>query len=220
MNILVVEDEKITRELIVNLLKNEYKIFEASNSIDAFKILSNISIDLIILDLILPGDDGYYICSKVREEEKGYGNPYVLMLTAKNDMEDLIEGLNRGADDYLKKPFDSRELVSRVSALFRRKIGFSKVYKYENVSVDTEKMDVRVGNIQIDLSRKEYELLLYMVINKGIVLSREKLLRKIWNVEYYEGNRTVDTYIKQLRKKVPVLNEKLISVRGFGYKII
>ena len=220
MNILVVEDEKITRELIVDLLKNEYKVFEASNSVDAFKILRNNSIDLIVLDLILPGDDGYYICSKIRENEKDYGNPYILMLTAKNETEDLIEGLSRGADDYLKKPFDSRELVSRVSALFRRKIGFSKIYKYENIIVDTEKMDVRIGEMQIDFSRKEYELLLYMIINKGIVLSREKLLEKIWGVEYYEGNRTVDTYIKQLRKKVPILNEKLVSVRGFGYKMI
>ncbi len=220
MNILVVEDERITRELIVDLLKNEYKVFAASNSTDAFNILLNNSIDLIVLDLILPGDDGYYICSRIRENEKEFGTPYILMLTAKNDTEDLVEGLRRGADDYLKKPFDSRELVSRVSALFRRKVGFSKIYKYENVSVDTEKMDVRVGEVHADLSRKEYELLLYMIINKGIVLSREKLLEKIWGVEYYEGNRTVDTYIKQLRKKIPVLNEKLVSVRGFGYKIV
>lgn len=220
MNILIVEDEKITRELIKNLLKNEYVIFEATNSIDAFKILENNTIDLIVLDLILPGDNGFYIANKIREQESRYGIPFILMLTSKDKTEDLVEGINSGADDYLKKPFDNRELVSRIVALLRRKIGFSKIYKYDNLSIDTEKMTVKENNETLTFSRKEYELLTYLIINRGIVLSREKLLEKIWGIEYFEGNRTVDTYIKQIRKKAPVLNEKLISIRGFGYKLI
>lgn len=220
MNILVIEDEKITRELIVNLLKNEYTVFEASNSTDAFNCFEKNNIDMLILDVILPGDNGYNICTKIRENQDKYGVPFILILSSKNETEDLIEGLNRGADDYLKKPFDNRELISRVSALFRRKIGFSKIYRYENLTIDTEKMIIKMDDTLIELSKKEYELILYMIINKGIVLSRKKLLEKIWNLEFYEGNRTVDTYIKQIRKKIPILNEKLVSIRGFGYKII
>lgn len=220
MNILVIEDEKITRELIVNLLKNEYTVFEASNATDVFNCFEKNNIDMLILDVILPGDNGYNICTKIRENQDKYGVPFILILSSKNETEDLIEGLNRGADDYLKKPFDNRELISRVSALFRRKIGFSKIYRYENLTIDTEKMIIKVEDTLIELSKKEYELILYMIINKGIVLSRKKLLEKIWNLEFYEGNRTVDTYIKQIRKKIPILNEKLVSIRGFGYKII
>jgi DNA-binding response OmpR family regulator len=220
MNILVIEDEKITRELIVNLLKNEYTVFEASNATDAFNCFEKNNIDMLILDVILPGDNGYNICTKIRENQDKYGVPFILILSSKNETEDLIEGLNRGADDYLKKPFDNRELISRVSALFRRKIGFSKIYRYENLTIDTEKMIIKMDDTLIELSKKEYELILYMIINKGIVLSRKKLLEKIWNLEFYEGNRTVDTYIKQIRKKIPILNEKLVSIRGFGYKII
>ena len=220
MNILVIEDEKITRELIVNLLKNEYTVFEASNATDAFNCFEKNNIDMLILDIILPGDNGYNICTKIRENQDKYGVPFILILSSKNETEDLIEGLNRGADDYLKKPFDNRELISRVSALFRRKIGFSKIYRYENLTIDTEKMIIKVEDTLIELSKKEYELILYMIMNKGIVLSRKKLLEKIWNLEFYEGNRTVDTYIKQIRKKIPILNEKLVSIRGFGYKII
>lgn len=220
MNILVIEDEKITRELIVNLLKNEYTVFEASNATDAFNCFEKNNIDMLILDVILPGDNGYNICTKIRENQDKYGVPFILILSSKNETEDLIEGLNRGADDYLKKPFDNRELISRVSALFRIKIGFSKIYRYENLTIDTEKMIIKMDDTLIELSKKEYELILYMIINKGIVLSRKKLLEKIWNLEFYEGNRTVDTYIKQIRKKIPILNEKLVSIRGFGYKII
>lgn len=220
MNILIVEDEKITRELIKNLLIKEYTVFEANNSATCFDVLKNNEIDLVILDIMLPGADGFFICQEIRKKEKIYGSPLILMLTSKTQTEDLVQALTIGADDYLKKPFDNRELLSRIVALIRRKIGFSKVYKYETVEIDTEKLIVKDSETEIDFSRKEYELLLYFIINKGIVLSREKLLEKIWKVEFYEGNRTVDTYVKQLRKKIPLLDEKLLSIRGFGYKLV
>ncbi len=220
MNILIVEDEKITRELIKNLLINEYTVFEANNSASCFEVLKNNEIDLIILDIMLPGADGFFICQEIRKKEKIYGSPLILMLTSKTQTEDLVQARTMGADDYLKKPFDNRELLSRILALIRRKVGFSKIYKYETIEVDTEKLIVKDSEAEIDFSRKEYELLLYFIINKGIVLSREKLLEKIWKVEFYEGNRTVDTYVKQLRKKIPLLDEKLLSIRGFGYKLV
>lgn len=219
MNILIVEDESITRNLIKEILEKEYKIFEASNASECFNILLKNSIDLIILDIMLPGSDGLFICSQIRKKEKEYGTPLILMLTAKGEVEDLVVGLEIGADDYLKKPFDNRELQSRIVALFRRRIGFSKIYKYSDLYIDTEKMEVREGEEKIELSKKEYELLLYMVINKGITLSREKLMEKIWGVIYYEGNRTVDTYMKQLRKKIKSIETKINSVRGFGYRL-
>ncbi len=220
MNILIVEDEKITRELIKNLLINEYTVFEANNSASCFEVLKNNEIDLVILDIMLPGADGFFICQEIRKKEKIYGSPLILMLTSKTQTEDLVQALTMGADDYLKKPFDNRELLSRIVALIRRKVGFSKIYKYETIEIDTEKLIVKDSEAEIDFSRKEYELLLYFIINKGIVLSREKLLEKIWKVEFYEGNRTVDTYVKQLRKKIPLLDEKLLSIRGFGYKLV
>ncbi len=220
MNILIVEDEKITRELIKNLLINEYTVFEANNSASCFEVLKNNEIDLVILDIMLPGADGFFICQEIRKKEKIYGSPLILMLTSKTQTEDLVQAITMGADDYLKKPFDNRELLSRIVALIRRKVGFSKIYKYETIEIDTEKLIVKDSEAEIDFSRKEYELLLYFIINKGIVLSREKLLEKIWKVEFYEGNRTVDTYVKQLRKKIPLLDEKLLSIRGFGYKLV
>lgn len=219
MNILIVEDEKITRELIKNLLIKEYAVFEANNSASCFEVLKNNEIDLVILDIMLPGADGFFICQEVRKKEEVYGAPLILMLTSKTQTEDLVQALTIGADDYLKKPFDNRELLSRIVALIRRKVGFSKAYKYETIEIDTEKLTVKDNGFEIDFSRKEYELLLYFIINKGIVLSREKLLEKIWKVEFYEGNRTVDTYVKQLRKKIPLLEDKLLSIRGFGYKL-
>lgn len=220
MNILVVEDEKITRELIKNLLIKDYEVYEANNSASCFEILKSNKIDLVVLDIMLPGADGFFICKEIRSKEEKYGNPLILMLTSKTQTEDLVQALTIGADDYLKKPFDNRELQSRIVALIRRKIGFSKLYKYETIEIDTEKLIVKDEGKEIELSRKEYELLLYFIINKGIVLSREKLLEKIWKVEFYEGNRTVDTYVKQLRKKIPVLEKKMESIRGFGYKLL
>lgn len=220
MNILIVEDEIITRNLIKELLGKEYKIYEAATSYDCFEILLKNSIDLIILDIILPGNDGLFICNQIRKKSKEYGNPLILMLTSKDSTEDLVAGIESGADDYLKKPFDNRELLSRIVALFRRKTGFSLIYKYGNIVIDTDKIVVKEKEEKIELSKKEYELLLYMVINRGIVLSREKLLEKIWGLSFYEGNRTVDTYIKQLRKKIKTLEENIVSVRGFGYKLL
>lgn len=220
MNILIVEDEKITRELIKNLLIKDYTVFEANNSVSCFDILGKNEIDLVILDIMLPGANGFFICEEIRKKEELYGTPLVLMLTSKTQTEDLVQALNLGADDYLKKPFDNRELQSRIIALMRRKIGFSKLYKYETIEVDTEKLIIKDLGNEIDFSRKEYELLLFFIINKGIVLSREKLLEKIWKIEFYEGNRTVDTYVKQLRKKIPLLEDKLQSIRGFGYKLM
>ena len=219
MNILIVEDEKITRNLIRELLEKEYKVYEASNSAECFEILLKNSIDLIILDVILPGTDGIYICSQIRKKEEEYGTPFILMLTSKNSTEDLVMGIESGADDYLKKPFDNRELISRIVALFRRKTGFAKIYRYKEIVIDSEKMEVKESGNLVELSKKEYELLLYMVINSGITLSRNKLMEKIWGIEYFEGNRTVDTYMKQLRRKIKSIEESIVSIRGFGYKL-
>lgn len=219
MNILIVEDEKITRNLIRELLEKEYKVYEASNSAECFEILLKNSIDLIILDVILPGTDGIYICSQIRKKEEEYGTPFILMLTSKSSTEDLVMGIESGADDYLKKPFDNRELISRIVAIFRRKTGFAKIYRYKEIVIDSEKMEVKESGNLVELSKKEYELLLYMVINSGITLSRNKLMEKIWGIEYFEGNRTVDTYMKQLRRKIKSIEESIVSIRGFGYKL-
>lgn len=220
MNILLVEDEKTTRSLIKALIRDQgYNIYEAGLATEAFSLLSKNDIDMVILDVVLPDSNGFFVCKQIRAKSRVYGTPLILMLTAKNATEDLVEGIEVGADDYLKKPFDNRELLSRILALFRRRLGFSDVYKYGSIVINTEASHVMDNGKTIKLSKKEYELLLYLIINKGIVLSRDKILEKIWNIEYSEGNRTVDTYIKQLRQKFEIIEENLTSVRGFGYRL-
>lgn len=220
MKILIVDDEEATRLYLNEVLTREgYDTDSVGDGTECLEKLRETKYELIILDIMLPGIDGLYICAQVRLKPEIYGNPGIIMLTAKDRTEDLILGFDKGADDYLKKPFDERELLSRISALLRRKGAVSKNYKYRDILIDTEKTVVFENGEEILLTKKEYDVLLYFVVNKGITLMREKATEDIWDTPYYQGLRTLDTYVKVLKKKFESLKESLINIRGFGYRL-
>jgi len=224
-NILVVEDDKNIRELIeFNLEDAGFSVVEAADGEEA---LDNISaeIDLVVLDLMLPKIDGMEVCRKIRGNDELRKIP-IIMLTAKGEEVERILGLEMGADDYMTKPFSPRELIARIKAIFRRiKESRSESEQIEDeiieigsLSLDISRHEVEYEGEKIALTPKEFELLRYLLVNQGRVLSRELLLEKIWGYEYAGDTRTVDVHIRRLRKKI---NESLIeTVRGVGYKFV
>ena len=222
--ILVVDDEEHIAELIrYNLESNGYKILSANNGIDAMKIVLEERPNLILLDLMIPGKDGYDVCKEIRSTKEVMNTP-IIMLTDKSEEIDKILGLELGADDYITKPFSVRELLARVKAVLRR---FSIVESEENVlvfgdlTVDFEKREVLIKNNKLELTLKEFELLEILIRNKGKILTRDTLLDKIWGYEYIGETRTVDVHIRYLRKKIESddKNPKFIeTIRGVGYR--
>ena len=222
--ILVVDDEEHIAELIsYNLSSNGYKVITANNGIDAVKIAIEEKPSLILLDLMIPGKDGYDVCKKVRSNNEIRNTP-IIMLTAKSEELDKILGLELGADDYITKPFSVRELLARVKAVLRR---FSIVEPESNVLVfgdltaDFDKREILVKDKKLELTLKEFELLEILIRNKGKILTRDTLLDKIWGYEYIGETRTVDVHIRYLRKKIEAddKNPKLIeTIRGVGYR--
>ncbi|MCK5780642.1 MAG: response regulator transcription factor [Psychrilyobacter sp.] len=210
MKILVVEDEENIRKILVKILKLEdFEVLEASDGAMAMDIFYSEKIDLIILDWMLPKINGIEVLKMVRQES----NIPVLMLTAKTQDDDEIEGLEIGANDYLKKPFSIKIVITRVKKLLNL-IGNNK--KYGDLELDLNLHKVLVEGIDSNISPKEFELLNYLVLNKGIALNREKILIDVWDFAYDGDSRTVDTHIKTLRKKIG--KGYIKTVRGVGYK--
>lgn len=223
--IYVVEDEDNIRDLVVYALNNSG--FSATGLINYNELKEKISVkkpNLILLDIMLEGEDGYAILSKLKSDENLKDVP-VIMLTAKNEEMDKVRGLDMGADDYITKPFGVMELVSRIKAVLRR---FSKEVKSEensliilkNIKMDLEKRTVMVDDEYIKLTYKEFELLLYLIENKNIVLTRQKLTEEIWGFDYEGETRTVDVHIRTLRQKLGNANKSIVTVRNVGYKIV
>lgn len=222
--ILVVDDEEHILELIsFNLTNNGYKVIKASNGIDAVKLAIEEKPKLILLDLMIPGKDGYDVCREVRSNSEIRNTP-IIMLTAKSEELDKILGLELGADDYITKPFSVRELLARVKAVLRRFSVVepeSSVLVFGNLKADFEKREIHVKDKKLDLTLKEFELLEILIRNKGKILTRDTLLDKIWGYEYIGETRTVDVHIRYLRKKVEEddKNPRLIeTIRGVGYR--
>ncbi|CAM2986118.1 response regulator transcription factor [Hathewaya histolytica] len=221
--ILIVDDEEHIQELIkFNLEKNGYKAFCSSNGMEAIEIAKEELPDLILLDLMLPGMDGYDVCKAIRRENTLSTVP-IIMITAKSEEFDKILGLELGADDYITKPFSIRELLARVKAILRRTVMQyeDKCSKFGNISVNFEKHEILKENNKVELTLKEFELLEILLKNKGRVMTREFLLDKIWGYEYIGETRTVDVHIRHLRKKLEDddKNPKFIqTVRGIGYR--
>ncbi|MGM0548901.1 MAG: response regulator [Bacillota bacterium] len=221
--ILVVEDEKNIRELIKFNLENAgYEVLTAENGKIALNSLEA-EIDLVVLDLMLPEVDGMEVCRQMRSNKKLRQIP-IIMLTAKGEEIERILGLEMGADDYMTKPFSPRELVARIKAIFRRikelkvdqeKIK-DKIISAGKLKLDIPRHEVFWGTEKIILTPKEFELLRYLVINQGRVLSRDLLLEKIWGYEYAGDTRTVDVHIRRLRQKIKA--DQIVTVRGVGYK--
>ena len=219
--ILVVDDEEHILELIsFNLTNNGYKVIKANNGIDAVRLAIEEKPKLILLDLMIPGKDGYDVCREVRSNSEIRNIP-IIMLTAKSEELDKILGLELGADDYITKPFSVRELLARVKAVLRRFLVVepeSSVLVFGNLKADFEKREIHVKDKKLDLTLKEFELLEILIRNKGKILTRDTLLDKIWGYEYIGETRTVDVHIRYLRKKVEEddKNPKLIENKRSG----
>jgi DNA-binding response OmpR family regulator len=210
MRILVVEDEENIRKVVKKILEiNEFEVLEASDGAKAMDIFYSQKIDMIILDWMLPKVNGIEVLKMVRQES----SIPILMLTAKTQDDDEVEGLEVGANDYLKKPFSIKVLLTRVKKLLNL-IGEHKRYGELELEINNHK--VYVGGRDINISPKEFELLNYMILNSGIALTREKILGDVWDFAYEGDYRTVDTHIKTLRKKLGV--DYIKTVRGIGYK--
>ncbi len=220
--ILLVDDEKtLVKALTFNLEKEGYQVIPAYEGEEALKKMEAENPDLLILDLMLPGLDGFEVCRRVR---KNYDIP-IIMLTAKGDDIDKILGLELGADDYITKPFNPRELLARVKAILRRSnaqnSSIKNLIKIQDLQIDLYQHRVRVKDQEIDLTSKEFALLNLLASNPGRVYSREQLLEQIWGYNYYGDARTVDVHIRHLREKIemdPSNPRYILTVWGTGYK--
>lgn len=225
--ILIIEDEPNICELVLyNLKANGYEGIAAEDGYMGITMVHTEKPDLILLDIMLPGKDGYDICKELREE--GNKTP-VIMLTAKNEEIDKVLGLELGADDYISKPFGIRELMARIKAVLRRYDNTHEelpsdehILRIRNLEINIERHQARVGGRQLDLTLKEFELLCHLAQNRGHVLTRDQLLDKVWGIEYAGETRTVDVHIRYIRKKLEQAggDESCIeTVRGKGYKM-
>lgn len=218
VKILIVEDEDRMRRLIGDYLKKEgYTLIEAENGRLALEKFFNDNIDLVILDIMLPEYDGWTVMREIRKES----NVPIIILTARSEESDELFGFEFGADEYVTKPFSPKVLVARVKALLRRSNTFSRedMLKIGSLELDLNGHRVFNNGVEIKLTPKEYELLVYMAKNKGKALSRETLLNGVWGYDYYGDFRTVDTHIKRLRLKLKENSHIIETVRGVGYRL-
>ena len=218
MRILLAEDEKSLNRIIAKQLKaSGYSVDCCFNGEEAYDLISMTDYDAAVFDVMMPKIDGFSLLKKIRNEGN---NLPVLFLTARDSIEDRVEGLDTGADDYLVKPFAFEELLARIRVLIRKNsVSKSNVIKVADLTVDISNKKVTRNGRYISLSAKEYELLQYLAVNNGIVLSRDKIEDHIWNYDYEGGTNVVDVYIRYLRKKIDDGSEKKLihTVRGMGY---
>ena len=219
--IYIVEDDVNIREIERYALKNSgYQVRGIECGADLFKRLESKVPALILLDIMLPNEDGLDILTKIRTDKNTAKVP-IIMVTAKTSELDKVKGLDLGADDYISKPFGVMELISRVKALLRRTTNAQEESQisYGNILVDNDKHAVYVDGKLCELTYKEFELLKYLVINKGIVLSRDKIMNQVWGFDYEGESRTVDMHIKTLRQKLGEAGSHIKTVRNVGYMV-
>lgn len=217
IKILVVDDEERMQKLLKDFLKmKDYEVLLAGNGEEAIDLFfKEKSITLIILDVMMPKMDGWTALKTIREHSK----VPVIMLTARSEENDELKGFDYGADEYISKPFSPKILVARVEALLRRSgVQKEELLEVGGIVIDEAAHSVTVDGKPIELSFKEYELLRYFVENKGIALSREKILNNVWNYDYFGDARTIDTHVKKLRAKLMDKGEYIKTVWGMGYK--
>ena len=215
--ILVVDDESRIRKIIRDFLVREgYVVCEAEDGEAALDIFcSNNDIDLIIMDVMMPKMDGWQLCKEVRKLSK----VPILMLTAKSEEQDELKGFELGVDEYISKPFSPKILTAMVNALLRRTTGDNEeILDIAGITVNKIAHTVTIDGKEIDLSFKEFELLTYFMENRGIALSREKILNNVWNYDYYGDARTIDTHVKKLRSKMGEKGKFISTIWGMGYK--
>ena len=218
IKVLVVDDESRMRKLVNDFLsRKNYEVIEAGDGEEAIDIFyADKDISLIILDVMMPKMDGLDVCRQIRKDSK----VPIIMLTAKGEENDELTGFDCGADEYISKPFSPKILTARVDALVRRayQIDSSEIIEIGGIEIDKAAHLVKIDGQEIELSYKEFELLSYFVENKGIALSREKILNNVWNYDYFGDARTIDTHVKKLRKKMGEKGDCIRTIWGMGYK--
>ena len=219
LKILVVDDESRMRKLVKDFLtKKGFTVIEAGDGEEAVdKFFEVKDIALIILDVMMPKMDGWQVCREIRQ----YSKVPIIMLTAKSDEKDELQGFDLGVDEYITKPFSPKILVARIEAILRRGSGTStgEILEADGIHVDKDAHEVTVDGKPVDLSNKEFELLTYFMENKGIALSREKILNNVWNYDYFGDARTIDTHVKKLRSKLGPKGDNIKTIWGMGYKL-
>lgn len=217
LKIMVVDDESRMRKLVKDfLVRKDYDIIEAENGEQAIDLFfSKKDIALIILDVMMPKLDGWQVCREIRQ----YSKVPIIMLTAKADEKDELQGFDLGVDEYISKPFSPKILVARVEAVLRRSaVSEEELIDVGGIVLDKSAHQVKIDGEEIELSYKEFELLTYFVANQGVALSREKILNNVWNYDYFGDARTIDTHVKKLRSKMGPKGDFIKTIWGLGYK--
>ena len=220
LKVLMVDDESRMRKLVSDFLTRKgYEVIEAGDGEEAIdKFYEDKDIALVILDVMMPKMNGWDACKEIRKNS----NVPIIMLTAKSDEASELNGFDCGADEYISKPFSPKILTARVEALIRRSysIDSSEIIDVGGIIINKAAHIVKINDEEIELSFKEFELLTYFVDNKGIALSREKILNNVWNYDYFGDARTIDTHVKKLRKKLGDKGDYIKTIWGMGYKFV
>lgn len=218
IKILVVDDESRMRKLVRDFLEREgFRVLEAADGVEAMeRFYEDKDIALLILDVMMPNMDGWQVCREVRQ----FSKVPIIMLTARSEERDELQGFELGVDEYISKPFSPKILVARVTAILRRvnALDAGQVIDAGGISIDKAAHQVKIDGKEIELSYKEFELLSYFIENQGIALSREKILNNVWNYDYFGDARTIDTHVKKLRSKLGEKGGYIRTIWGMGYK--
>ena len=217
--ILVVDDEVNIRRVVKEYAEFEgYEVREAENGMQAIEMVKNEDFDLIIMDVMMPKLDGYSACKEIKKVK----NIPVIMLSARGEEYDKLFGFEIGIDDYVVKPFSPKELMARIKVVIKRNSGRTEAtsdkYKFEGLEIDMAGREVYVNGEKVSMTPKEYDLLFFLVKNKNLAMSRDKLLESVWGYDFFGDDRTVDTHIKMLRNSLGEYRKFIITLRGMGYK--
>lgn len=218
--ILIADDEQKIREVLREYAEYEgHEVVEAVDGMQAVELAKNQDFDIIILDIMMPKLDGFSACKEIRKIK----NTPVLMLSARGEEYDKLFGFEIGADDYVVKPFSPKEVLARINAIIKRNnaknnADNSEIVKFEGLEINFTARDVRIDGEKANLTPKEYDLLFYLVRNKNIALTRNKLLEEVWGYDFFGDDRTIDTHIKMLRNNLGVYRKFIVTLRGMGYK--
>lgn len=218
MRILVADDEEKIREVIREYAQFEgYDVDEAKDGMDAVEMCRKTSYDAVIMDVMMPRLDGFSACKEIRKN----GDTPVLMLSARGEEYDKLFGFEMGIDDYVVKPFSPKELMARINVIIsrnRRSLSFDDTARFDGLEINFAARNVYVDGTKVDMTPKEYDLLFYLVKNKNIGMTREKILSDVWGYDFYGDDRTVDTHIKMLRNSIGRYRDYIVTLRGLGYK--
>lgn len=219
ITILIVDDDPHIRELINLYLTMEgYNVLQANDGEEAMELVKQKEIHLVVVDIMMPKKDGWDLCREIRED---YDLP-IIMVTAKGESEDKVKGFELGTDDYIVKPFEAKEFIMRVKALLRRnKVHTEKRVSIGNLTIDSKSLEVTLGDERMDFPLKEFQILYKLASNPGLVFSRDQLINEIWGIDFEGNERTVDSHIKKIRKKLEGKSSdvSITTIRGLGYRL-